>query len=310
MSLRLTYAEETADDLYQKGVLLSEQWQPSADAYIKKAADLGNTKAMCLWAVKNKPSAFIHTEESIKYYEKAKAGGDLCGYDALMTSNDVDEEIRGKTSSKLMNEFVVLAEKKSASGDAEALISLAYFYDPRTDKGIEYLKKSAALNNARAMRDISNLIDGGHDGWYLIPGSRKRAVREWMEKSAEAGNPLAMLDLGKMYYDEDKKKSEGWYKRAVDKGFIEAMSGLASAYISPSDYFSFGYKPKEAYKLLYSISRVIGIDSPVRQYADETLPLLEKKLTSVEIDEVKKESAEWLKTHQIRDYSIEFGAYL
>ena len=63
-----TYATETAEELYQKGVLLSEQWQPAADKYIKKAADLGNTKAMCLWAEMNKPSMFIHTEESIKYY--------------------------------------------------------------------------------------------------------------------------------------------------------------------------------------------------------------------------------------------------
>ena len=64
-----TYATETAEELYQKGVLLHDQWQPSADEYIKKAADLGNTKAMCLWAEMNKPSMFIHTEESIKYFD-------------------------------------------------------------------------------------------------------------------------------------------------------------------------------------------------------------------------------------------------
>ena len=93
-----TYATETAEELYQKGVLLSEQWQPAADKYIKKAADLGNTKAMCLWAEMNKPSMFMHTEESVKYYKKAKKGGDLCGYAALLTSNDVEEAIQGRFS--------------------------------------------------------------------------------------------------------------------------------------------------------------------------------------------------------------------
>lgn len=312
MSLRLTYAEETADDLYQKGVLLSEQWQPSADAYIKKAADLGNTKAMCLWAAKNKPSAFIHTEESLKYYEKAKAGGDLCGYDALMTSNDIDEAIRGKTSSKLVNEFKDLAEKKAAQGDSYALISLASLYGIGSDKEIEYLKKAADFDNALAMRNLAELITDGHDGWYLIPGSRKRAVREWMEKSAEAGNPLAMLDLGRMYYDEDKKKSEEWYKRAVDKGFFQALGSLATAYdhLDENYKIKFEYNPQKAYELLYPILIKIGSDSPYHEIAENELAQLDKILTKEEVSKAKNNAKQWMRTHEIRDYSIEFGAYL
>ena len=251
---------ETAEELYQKGVLYREQWNDKALDYMEKSAQLGHTKAMCEWAEWQRPSIFMMSEESIKYYEKAKDAGDLCGYDGLMTSNDVDEEIRGKTPSKLTNEFISLAEKKAAAGDAEALISLAYFYDPRSEKGIEYLKKSAALNNARAMRDISNLIDSGRDGWYLIPGSRKRAVREWMEKSAEAGNPMAMTDLARDYFYEDKKKSEEWFNRAIDKGFSGAMSMLSTAYCGCYDVggLKFETNHKKAYMLAYSVKTVFG----------------------------------------------------
>ena len=307
-----TYATETAEELYQKGVLLSEQWQPAADEYIKKAADLGNAKAMCLWAEMNKPSMFVHTEESIRYYEKAKNAGALCGYRALMSSNDVDEAIRGKTPSKLVNEFISVAEKKAASGDSDALVSLASFYELGSDKEMEYLKKAATLNNALAMRNISNLISGGHDGWYLIPGSRKRAVREWMEKSGEAGNPLAMLDLGRMYYDEDKKESEEWYKKAVDKGFFQALGSLASAYdhLDKKYKIKFEYNPKKAYELLYPILMKIGSDSPYYQMAKDELAQLDNILSKEEIKEAKKNAEAWMKTHEIRDYTVEFGMYL
>ena len=146
----------------------------------------------------------------------------------------------------------------------------------------------------------------------LIPGSRKRAVREWMEKSAEAGNPLAMVDLARMVYDEDKDKSEVWLKKAIDKGFLIAVDELAIAYgqFYGNVKLKYGYKPKEAYSLFYSIQQVIGKDSLDRQNADRLIPKLEKKLTPAEIEEAKKDSVECLKTHQLRDYTIEFGGYL
>ena len=194
-----TYATETAEELYQKGVLLSEQWQPAADKYIKKAADLGNTKAMCLWAEMNKPSMFVHTEESVKYYKKAKKGGDLCGYAALLTSNDVEEAIQGSTPKNVEDEFLEVAKKKAEQGDTDALFRLSTFTLDTSDS-LHYMEMAAEKGNAKAMRTLALSIKDG-DGWYLIPGSRKRAVREWMEKSGEAGNPLAMLDLGRMYYD-------------------------------------------------------------------------------------------------------------
>ena len=307
-----TYATETAEELYQKGVLLSEQWQPAADEYIKKAADLGNAKAMCLWAEMNKPSMFVHTEESIRYYEKAKNAGALCGYRALMSSNDVDEAIRGKTPSKLVNEFISVAEKKAASGDSDALVSLASFYELGSDKEMEYLKKAATLNNALAMRNISNLISGGHDGWYLIPGSRKRAVREWMEKSAEAGNPMAMTDLARDYFYEDKKKSEEWFNRAIDKGFSGAMSMLSTAYCGCYDVggLKFETNHKKAYMLAYSVKTVFGEGGLDRDTVDDVLLKLDKKMTLAEIKEAKLEATEWLKTHQVRNYTVEFGMYL
>ena len=307
-----TYATETAEELYQKGVLLHDQWQPSADEYIKKAADFGNTKAMCLWAEMNKPSMFIHTEESIKYYEKAKEAGDLCGYDALMTSNDVDEEIRGKTPSKLTNEFISLAEKKAASGDSQAMISLAYFYNTDTSKGMVYLKKAAELGNADAMRSISTEISSGGDGWYIIPGSRKRAAREWMEKSAEAGNPLAMLDLADMYYAEDRNKSIMWFNKAVDKGFSRALNFMAVSYSGcyEEPAYKFNVDLRRSYFYAFAIKQSFGDGGIDRMAVDALLPKLEKKMTPAEIKEAKQDALEWLKTHQVRDYTVEFGMYL
>ena len=40
------------------------------------------------------------------------------------------------------------------------------------------------------------------------------------------------------------------------------------------------------------------------------LPKLEKKMTPAEIKEAKQDALEWLKTHQVRDYTVEFGMYL
>ena len=305
-----TYATETAEELYQKGVLLSEQWQPAADKYIKKAADLGNTKAMCLWAEMNKPSMFMHTEESVKYYKKAKKGGDLCGYAALLTSNDVEEAIQGSTPKNVEDEFLEVAKKKAEQGDTDALFRLSTFTLDTSDS-LHYMEMAAENGNAKAMRTLALSIKDG-DGWYLIPGSRKRAVREWMEKSAEAGNPLAMLDLGRMYYDEDKKESEEWYKKAVDKGFFQALGSLASAYdhLDKKYKIKFEYNPKKAYELLYPILMKIGSDSPYYQMAKDELAQLDNILSKEEIKEAKKNAEAWMKTHEIRDYTVEFGMYL
>ena len=305
-----TYATETAEELYQKGVLLHDQWQPSADEYIKKAADLGNTKAMCLWAEMNKPSMFIHTEESIKYYKKAKKGGDLCGYAALLTSNDVEEAIQGSTPKNVEDEFLEVAKKKAEQGDTDALFRLSTFTLDTSDS-LHYMEMAAEKGNAKAMRTLALSIKDG-DGWYLIPGSRKRAVREWMEKSGEAGNPLAMLDLGRMYYDEDKKESEEWYKKAVDKGFFQALGSLASAYdhLDKKYKIKFEYNPKKAYELLYPILMKIGSDSPYYQMAKDELAQLDNILSKEEIKEAKKNAEAWMKTHEIRDYTVEFGMYL
>ena len=170
---------------------------------------------------------------------------------------------------------------------------------------------AAENGNAKAMRTLALSIKDG-DGWYLIPGSRKRAVREWMEKSAEAGNPLAMLDLGRMYYDEDKKESEEWYKKAVDKGFFQALGSLASAYdhLDKKYKIKFEYNPKKAYELLYPILMKIGSDSPYYQMAKDELAQLDNILSKEEIKEAKKNAEAWMKTHEIRDYTVEFGMYL
>ena len=183
--------------IQNRGYLVELKYSPTRKG--KSAADLGNTKAMCLWAEMNKPSMFVHTEESVKYYKKAKKGGDLCGYAALLTSNDVEEAIQGSTPKNVEDEFLEVAKKKAEQGDTDALFRLSTFTLDTSDS-LHYMEMAAENGNAKAMRTLALSIKDG-DGWYLIPGSRKRAVREWMEKSGEAGNPLAMLDLGRMYYD-------------------------------------------------------------------------------------------------------------
>lgn len=304
------YATEAADELYQKGILLHDQWQPSADEYIKKAADLGNTKAMCLWAEMNKPSMFIHTEESIKYYKKAKNGGDLCGYAALLTSNDVEEAIQGSTPKNVEDEFLEVAKKKAEQGDSDALFRLSTFTLDKSDS-LHYMEMAAEKGNAKAMRTLALSIKDG-DGWYLFPGSRNRAVREWMEKSAEAGNPLAMLDLADMYYAEDRSKSILWFNKAVDKGFSRALNFMAVSYSGCYEEapYKFNVDLTKAYFYAFVIKQSFGDGGIDRMAVDALLPKLEKKMTPAEIKQAKQEAHEWLKTHQVRDYSVEFGMYL
>ncbi len=305
-----TYATETAEELYQKGVLLSEQWQPAADEYIKKAADLGNAKAMCLWAEMNKPSMFVHTEESVKYYKKAKKGGDLCGYAALLTSNDVEEAIQGSTPKNVEDEFLEVAKKKAEQGDTDALFRLSTFTLDTSDS-LHYMEMAAEKGNAKAMRTLALSIKDG-DGWYLIPGSRKRAVREWMEKSAEAGNPLAMLDLADMYYAEDRNKSIMWFNKAVDKGFSRALNFMAVSYSGcyEEPAYKFNVDLRKSYFYAFAIKQSFGDGGIDRMAVDALLPKLEKKMTPAEIKEAKQDALEWLKTHQVRDYTVEFGMYL
>ena len=203
-----------------------------------------------------------------------------------------------------------VAKKKAEQGDTDALFRLSTFTLDTSDS-LHYMEMAAENGNAKAMRTLALSIKDG-DGWYLIPGSRKRAVREWMEKSAEAGNPMAMTDLARDYFYEDKKKSEEWFNRAIDKGFSGAMSMLSTAYCGCYDVggLKFETNHKKAYMLAYSVKTVFGEGGLDRDTVDDVLLKLDKKMTPAEIKEAKREATEWLKTHQVRNYTVEFGMYL
>ncbi len=87
---------------------------------------------------------------------------------------------------------------------------------------------------------------------------------------------------------------------------------MASAYdhLDKKYKIKFEYNPKKAYELLYPILMKIGSDSPYYQMAKDELAQLDNILSKEEIKEAKKNAEAWMKMHEIRDYTVEFGMYL
>ena len=310
----------TTDELYQQAVIPWEQGRSSGWDLMLKAADAGNTEAMCLIANSYMTSALVSSNESNMYFEKAAKAGGLCGMLALsdigagplLSSSLTETNGSENWSSKVVTKSKYLAEKD----DLEGIKTYAFIHAARKDYNTycKWLERAAKLGDADSMNKLSGAIRDGC-GWYLIPGSRDKAVRHWIEQAANHGNPRAMDQLA-VYYQEagDIKLMLHWYSMGANIGNENSILFYSGYLISAPELgveVPLALQDKvKAYGLLNAVVSQITEDESVfstYRQAIERIRFLEKELTAKELDEAKKWSNEWMKTHQVRSYFLEFG---
>jgi hypothetical protein len=123
-----------------------------------------------------------------------------------------------------------LFRQLAEAGNAEAMTSLglAYLRGEGTpvlpDSGVKWLREAAGKDDPRGMNELGEAYvrgdAGARDLDYL--------AKHWFDKSAAAGYPEAMRNLGLMYreglgVEADSALALDWFKRAVRAGYVDAM---------------------------------------------------------------------------------------
>ena len=307
----------SAEALYQQAVIPWEQGRTSGWELMLKAADAGNVDAMCLVANGYMPSALVDSEKSIEYFTKSAKAGGLCGMLALsnigsgpiLTSSFQDTNGDQNWSEKLER----IAKKNAAQDDITAIKMMAFIEGARgSESGFcKWMDKAANLGDADAMKQLSAAIRDGC-GWYLIPGSRDKAVRHWTEQAANHGNPRAMEQMAVYAYEKNNyEEMLHWYDKAIDTGNENSLALVSSLLM---DYKTLGdfrlpkkYHDKvKAYALNYILVTQLPKNEEQFSPADK-LRELSESLSKEEIDKAKLWANEWMKTHQVRSYFLEFG---
>ncbi|WP_421177965.1 tetratricopeptide repeat protein [Aeromonas jandaei] len=308
-----------ADDLYQQALIPWEQGRSSGWELMLKAADAGNTEAMCLIANSYMTSALVSSKESDMYFERAAKAGGLCGMLALsdigsgpiLSSSLTETNGSENWSDKVVAKSKHLAEKD----DLEGIKTYAFIYAARKDYNTycKWLERAAKLGDADSMNKLSAAIRDGC-GWYIVPGSRDKAVRHWIEQAANHGNPRAM-EVMSSYAEKDKDivGMLGWLERAANTGNINSIR-IYSTYLMGGDEFTIPIPAdmqnnKKAYAWLYVLTHQLPPETEESAYSRSVkeLSILEKKLSASEIEDAKSWANEWMKKHQVRSYFLEFG---
>ena len=114
-------------------------------------------------------------------------------------------------------------------------------------------------------------------------------AREWYRRSADQGNPRAQNNLGTMYrlglgVQKDYQEAIKWFRRAADQGNGGGQNHLGLMYYKgegvSQDYI-------QAY-MWASLAAEQGLEQAI-----QALAMLEKEMTSAQIEEAKRLAREW-----------------
>ncbi|MDF2415483.1 hypothetical protein [Aeromonas sp. 1HA1] len=309
----------TAEALYQQAVTPYEQgWRKGLDL-MWQAANAGNIKALCLIARGYQGTSLIVNADAQTYFKKAAELGGLCGMQALSNLGSgpiLDASLSDHSGDQNWTEILLeTAKKRAYEGQLDGLRSYALIQAAKGNGNgfCKWMEKAADLGDADAMNQLAGAIRDGC-GWYIIPGSRDKAVRHWTEKAANHGNPRAM-EVMSSYAEKDKDivGMLAWLERAANTGNINSIRNY-STYLMGGDEFTIPIPAdmqsnKKAYAWLYVLTHQLPPETEESAYSRSVkeLSILEKKLSANEMEEAKSWANEWMKTHQVRSYFLEFG---
>lgn len=310
--------QDKAQALYDLAVIPWEQRTKKGADLMWQAADAGNDKAQCLIAKGNLQSVWVWSDISYKYFKMAADQNALCGLLALSVDAEggvpimrskqfeIDNISTGEYEKRLN---AILAEQV-ARGDVEALKLKGFLSDNKNEE-CALFEKAAQKNDPDAQFRLANKIEDGC-GWYLIPGSRQKAVHYWIEQAANHGNPRAMEKMARFAYDAgDFKGMLAWFDKAIDTGNENSLA-MASYFLMEDDITSMPLPeqyqdPVRAYSLNYILWQYNPNNNDEDFSPSINLKNLDKKLTKAEKDQAMAWAKEWMKGHQVRTYGLVFN---
>jgi TPR repeat protein len=241
----LAEAGKDKDALFSMGVLIQQSNQPNAaaeaNAYYKKAADLGQLQGMnnygFILAASNQDPAVA--QDGIGYIKQASDGGLNAARRnmAAIHLNGLGGEKRDPAAAQ------ALLEKAAGEKDNQAAFELAQFYLESggadfidDDKAWDWLNKAADAGNPGALASLGSvLFDGKKFGARQIEADPAKAVALFT-KLADQGVPAGLRTMGELHasglagVEKNFTKSLEYFSRAAQGNDAAAQVTLAGYY--------------------------------------------------------------------------------
>ncbi|WP_421192730.1 hypothetical protein [Aeromonas jandaei] len=310
--------QERAQALYDLAVVPWEQGTKKGADLMWQAADAGNARAQCLIAKSNLTSVWVWSDISYKYFKMAADQDALCGLLALSVGAEggvpimrpKQFEIDNISTAEYEKRLNAILAEQVARGDVEALKLKGFLSDNKNEE-CALFEKAAQKNDPDAQFRLANKIEDGC-GWYLIPGSRKKAVRYWIEQAANHGNPRAMEEMAGLAHDAgDFKEMLAWFDKAIATGNKDSLAFASKFFMgSYSLIFNLPEKyqdPVKAYAFNYILQQYDPKDNAEDLSPYSRLKVLDEKLTKAEKEQAITWAKEWMKNHQVRTYGLVFN---
>nr|WP_256588147.1 sel1 repeat family protein [Pseudomonas sp. AD21] len=135
------------------------------------------------------------------------------------------------------------------------------------------------------------------EGYFFIPGGRDASVRKWLLLSSEGGNPKAMMEYLETLYEKGEMESIRHWLE------VAAATGEQEAMSNYGAYTSHtpdkvGY-PLDLVKgyAIFSLLKELGDSGGVQDYVDRKIDKIAEKMTPEQIEQSKTVAQEWKDTH-------------
>lgn len=297
-ALALGSDERTSRD---KGVILFRQsaWD-SAQPFLKIAAEAGDPTAQYYLAETIRLNHMYMTAEAEKWYEAAALQGHIYAMLRLSNKGDLCRTIGtcgGTSGDEWRARVLKMAHERANSGDTEAMAVLYTI-----GEGLSWLEKAAESGDNDAQHFLAIAYKKG-EGWFILPGSRHRAVERWAKASAEGGFAPAMTFYANFLYDNQRDMTQVgyWVKKAADAGHLEALGSYARYVAHSPDGLGYTFNLIEAYGITYLISKLTGGGIAPKE-ARSFLPKIADNMSPEEIQQGIAYAEEWEKNHPPLSY--------
>ncbi|MGY2293676.1 tetratricopeptide repeat protein [Pseudomonas sp. SDO528_S397] len=289
VSAQLSPEQQAAKD---RGIALYNQsdWYDS-QPLLKDAAEAGDSLAQYYLGEAIRKSNRYTSATAKRWYEAAAKQGDLYAMLRLADKNDFCSVIgtcTEKTSKEWRKEVLKTAIDRSKINDVQAMLVLYL-----AGEGLDWLEKAAQAGDGYAQSLLAGLYKDGR-GWFLIPGSRKKAVEKWFKASAESGYPLGMFLYANFLYENNGNKQdiEYWVRKSAEGGYVIAISNYALSLAHLPDDFGYPLDLIKAYGLAYLLSKLQG-GGTAPEDGQRILLMIAEKMSPEDISRGKIFAREW-----------------
>ena len=267
-----------------------------AQPELRIAAEDGDAEAQFYLAEELRKEKQYITAEAYKWYETAAEQGDI--YSMIRLGRNSSDLCR------IMNNCVI--EKKKPDEWLSEATKIAKEKADRGDAESLYIMYELTANrdwlekSAYAGSPIAQyrMAIGDRQGeGFLLPWNRDQSVENWFLASAKGGNPKAMMQLFGIYREKGNlEQARHWVEQAALTGYESGTYNYGYFLAVEPGVLGFTEDKIKGYALISLLKELTG-GGTAQVDIEETLQQITNNMTPKEIDQANKLAKEWKIKH-------------